>query len=172
MTGVQSTVAVAALARFADSAFDGQHWHAVMRNLATCTEDDWDWAPPQGERTIREIVHHIGECKLIFADQLFGDATLIWGDPEVTKPVRGSVDEAIDWLRGTHAAFRNGIAGCTDDQLATTPDGYWGKPKELQWSIEVMIQHEVYHAGEINHIRALRQGDDGWGNEPAAEDLA
>jgi uncharacterized damage-inducible protein DinB len=174
MTDVRTTVAVAALARFSDSAFDGQHWHATMRNLATCTDDDWDWVPPEGERTIREVVRHIGKCKLMFANQLFGDGTLSWDDPEIAAPARagGSVDEAIAWLRESHTVFRDGIAGCTDDQLATTPDGYWGKPTELQWSIEVMIQHEVYHAGEINHIRALRQGDDGWGNEPAAEDLA
>jgi uncharacterized damage-inducible protein DinB len=174
MGDTQSTVAAETLARFADSAFDGRHWHAVMRNLATCTDDDWDWAPPGGERTIREIVRHIGKCKLIFANQLFGDGTLSWDDPEIAAPARagGSVDEAIAWLREAHAAFRDGIAGCTADELATTPSGYWDTPRELQWSIEVMIQHEVYHAGEINHIRALRQGDDGWGNEPDAEALA
>jgi hypothetical protein len=25
-----------------------------------------------------------------------------------------------------------------------------------------MIQHDLYHAGEINHIRALRQRNDRW----------
>ena len=174
MTETATTTATAALARFADSAFDGQHWHAVMRNLNTCAADDWDWRPSEGERTIREIVRHIGKCKLMFANQLFGDGTLAWDDPEVNGEGRsdGSVEEAVAWLRETHAAFRDGIAGCPDEDLATTPSGYWGKPTELQWSIEVMIQHEVYHAGEINHIRAMRQGDDAWGNEPAAEDLA
>jgi len=173
MTDVPSTVAVTALVRFADSAFDGQHWHAVMRNLGSLQGDDWDWTPSEGERSIREIVRHIGKSKLIFANQLFGDGTLSWDDPEVAKPVRagGSVDEAIAWLRETHVAFRDGIAGCTDDELATTPTGYWGKPTELQWSIEVLTQHDVYHAGEINHIRALRHGNDAWGNDPAAEDL-
>ena len=168
-----STVVVAALVRFADSAFDGQHWHAVMRNLGSLQSDDWDWTPPEGERTIREIVCHIGECKLMFVDQLFGDGTLSWDDPEMAEPVRasGSVDEAIAWLRKTHAVFREGIAGCTDDELATMPTGYWEKPAELQWSIEVLIQHDVYHAGEINHIRALHHGNDAWGNDPAAEDL-
>jgi hypothetical protein len=31
----------------------------------------------------------------------------------------------------------------------------------IRWFIGVMIQHYAYHAGEINHIRALHQGDDG-----------
>ncbi len=40
MTSDDSRVAVAALVRMADSAFDGQHWHAVMRNLGSLTPDD------------------------------------------------------------------------------------------------------------------------------------
>ena len=173
MTGTSSNTAVSALARMADSAFDGQHWHALMRNLGSLREGDWDWVPPGGERTIREIVRHAGKCKLIFANQLFGDGTLSWDDAAITHSIDGdaSAGQMIAWLRETHTAFRDGIAACTDDHLASCPDGYWGKPTELQWSIEVMIQHEVYHAGEINHIRALHHGDDGWGNDPAAEDL-
>lgn len=172
MTEAPSTTIAAALARFADAAFDGQHWHGLMRNIGSLQSDDWDWAPPGGERTIRELVRHVGKGKLTFANQLFGDGTRSWDDPEVAIPLSDSVDELIAWLREAHATFRDGIAGCTDDQLATTPSGYWGKPTELQWSIEVLIQHDVYHAGEINHIRALRHGDDAWGNDPAAEDLA
>ena len=30
----------------------------------------------------------------------------------------------------------------------------------LQETIEVMIEHDLYHAGEINHIRDLHQGND------------
>jgi len=26
----------------------------------------------------------------------------------------------------------------------------------------VIIEHDVYHAGEVNHLRALRQDDDRW----------
>ena len=37
--------------------------------------------------------------------------------------------------------------------------------KESRWIIAVMIEHDLYHAGEINHIRALRQGNDGWAGE-------
>lgn len=165
---------VAVLVRMADSAFEGQHWHATMRNVNSLNDDDWDWTPPGGERTIRELVSHIATCKLMFANQLFGDASLEWGDQnrESDRRVAESPEAARAWLAETHRVFRDGIAGLTDADLATTPDGYWGKPKELQWSIEVMIQHEVYHAGEINHIRALHHGNDEWGTEPSAEDLA
>jgi hypothetical protein len=32
----------------------------------------------------------------------------------------------------------------------------WGELKETRW----IIQHDLYHAGEINHIRALHQQND------------
>ena len=90
--------------------------------------------PPGGERTIRELVCHIGKCKLIFADQLFGEGTLSWDDPLIARAnqVGGPVDEAIAWLKETHTAFRDGIASIADADLATTPSGYWGKPREIQ----------------------------------------
>jgi uncharacterized damage-inducible protein DinB len=163
MTRESSTVAVAALVRMADSAFDGQHWHATIRNLSSLNADDWDWAPPDGERTIRELVRHIGKCKVHFADQLFGDGTRSWEEPiPAALHPDGNIEDALAWLREAHKAFRDGIAGLSDADLSTTPSGYWNEPRELQWSIEVMIQHEVYHTGEINHIRALHQGNDFW----------
>ena len=35
-------------------------------------------------------------------------------------------------------------------------------PEKMRWIISVMIEHDVYHAGEINHLRALMQGNDRW----------
>jgi hypothetical protein len=29
----------------------------------------------------------------------------------------------------------------------------------------VMIEHDIYHAGEINHLRSLHHGDDRWAHE-------
>jgi uncharacterized damage-inducible protein DinB len=163
MSGSSSNAAATALARMADSALDGKHWHATMRNLGSLDADDWDWAPPGGERTIRELVRHIGKCKVHFADQLFGDGTRSWDEPiPAALHPGGDVEDAIAWLREAHIAFRDGIAGLDDADLSTTRSGYWNEPRELQWSIEAMIQHEVYHAGEISHIRALHHGDDVW----------
>ena len=38
----------------------------------------------------------------------------------------------------------------------------WGEMKETRWIIKSMIEHDLYHAGEINRMRALRQRNDRW----------
>ena len=37
-----------------------------------------------------------------------------------------------------------------------------GRDVKASWLINAMIQHDLYHGGEINHIRVLRQGNDRW----------
>jgi hypothetical protein len=162
MTNASSTTVVETMLYQLDSAFEGEHWHSLLRNLRSTTVDDWDWVPPGGRRTIREIVHHVGICKLMFANHTFGDRSLKWEDLEGDEyePVRGDVDDVIAWLREAQVGFRAGIASVVDAELPETRQGYWDDPRELRWSIEVLIQHDVYHAGEINEIRALHQGND------------
>ena len=36
-----------------------------------------------------------------------------------------------------------------------------GEKFPIRWFVGVKIQHFAYHAGEINHIRALHQRNDG-----------
>lgn len=78
----RATPAVDALVHQMESAFAGEDWHSVLRNLGSCAPDDWDWTPPGGRRTIRDIVKHIGGCKLRWQNQRFGDRRLRWPDVE------------------------------------------------------------------------------------------
>jgi len=36
----------------------------------------------------------------------------------------------------------------------------WDELKETRWIINMIIQHDLYHAGEINHLRVLHQQND------------
>ena len=38
----------------------------------------------------------------------------------------------------------------------------WGELRPTRWIIAAMITHDAYHAGEINHLRSLLDGDDRW----------
>ena len=54
-----------------------------------------------------------------------------------------------------------------DGELAKPSRTNRGEMKDLRWIIAAMIEHDLYHAGEINHIRALRQENDRWAWEPS-----
>lgn len=146
-----------------DRAFDGREWHSLLGNLRAVTEADWRWVPRHGHRSIRDIVQHVGGCKLMYEDHASGAATLWWDDPAVgggdALATRAS---AIEWLRESHDCFRRRVAALDDAGLSRPRLTNWGELKETRWIVATMIEHDLYHAGEINHLRSLSQRSDRW----------
>jgi hypothetical protein len=148
-----------------DDAFAGPDWHSVLSNLNSVAPEDWNWVPPGGRRSIRAIVRHLGRVKLMAHDQAFGEGTLTWDDPSLDgDEATTNIPSAIAWLRLGHERLRSGIAALADDaELQRPRRTNWGELRETRWVIVVtMIQHDLYHAGEINHLRSLHQGNDDW----------
>lgn len=145
-----------------DAGFDGPDWHSLLGNLRNVTEDDWRWVPPGGARSIRDIAQHVGGAKFMYHSNAFGDRSLTWESPLVLGEGRtDTLPDALDWLREAHARFRNAVAALPDDASLDTIRPHHSRPNvTAAWIIQVMLQHDLYHAGEINHIRALKQGDD------------
>ncbi|HYP40769.1 MAG TPA: DinB family protein [Chloroflexia bacterium] len=144
-----------------DDAFAGHDWHSVLINLRAVTPDEWLWVPPDGRRSIRYIVRHVGVGKYIYQNHAFGDASFTWKDLHVVgdKHVE-TVTEAIAWLRQGHENLRASIAALDDEELLRPRLSPFDGLKETRWIIARMMQHDLYHAGEINHILALRRQDD------------
>ena len=150
-----------------DDACAGPDWHSLLSNLASVTPEDWEWVPPGGERSIRAIVRHVGYSKVVAHDQAFGAGTLTWDDPRLAADAATATSDirsAIAWLRMGHERLRGSLAALADDaELLRPRRTNWGEPRETRWIIVVtMMQHDLYHAGEINHLRALRQSNDEW----------
>jgi hypothetical protein len=155
------TIAVTQILYIADQAFDGSRWHSVVGNLRAVTPDDWLWVPPDGRRSIRDIVGHLASCKMMYENHAFGDAALTWDNPIVQGSDRlSSIASAIEWLKEAHERLRRSISGLDDSELLSARKTNWGALEETRWIIGVTIEHDLYHAGEINHIRCLHQQDD------------
>lgn len=147
-----------------DEAFEAARWHSLIGNLSAVTEDDWDWVPAGGRRTIKQIVAHVGSCKLMYENH--ADASLRWDQPAVHGVGRlERPEEARDWLRKVQAQLRRSVAILDDAELDRPRRTNWGEMAPTLWIVTVMIGHDHYHAGEINHIRSLRQGDR-WAYDP------
>jgi uncharacterized damage-inducible protein DinB len=161
-----SRTAVEQLLRLMDGAFTGvgESPHSLLANLRSVGEDDWDWHPPGGHRTIFDIVRHVGECYYVYDSHALSDGTMNW-DTVPTVEEGTATRALLDWLREGHHRFREHVAALTDEDLARPGRIAWHEGKDLQSIIALMIEHDLYHAGEINHIRALCQGNDGWNPE-------
>jgi hypothetical protein len=160
-----SRIIVDHLLRSLDEAFERQPnaapsdgWHSLLANLDPVRDEDWDWLPANGKRTISHLALHCGFAYRLYADYGFGDATLPIGDAVYRGPP--GKEPAIEWLRVSHTILHDAIATTTDDQLSDTRRTHWAEDKPRLWFAQTMIEHTLYHAGEVNHIRALAQDND------------
>jgi hypothetical protein len=72
-----------------------------------------------------------------------------------------AMDRELEGAVRGHEQLRAGIAALeSDDELFRQRLSPFDGPQETRWIIARMMQHDLYHTGEINHIRALCQQDD------------
>ena len=153
-----------------DAAFEGDPVHSLLANLASVRGEDWTRLPPGGERSIRDIVQHAGGSKLMHADRAFGGGGLDAGDPRVRgEGALGAPEAAIAWLREAHAALRAGAAALGGAALGAELPTPWGGALSARDLLASTLRHDLYHAGEINHLRALAQADDAWAWQEGAD---
>ncbi|MDF2735379.1 MAG: hypothetical protein K0S97_2002 [Chloroflexota bacterium] len=166
-----SRAGIEALLYLLDEAFRGRgieesdESQALLPNLATVPQAAWRALPAGASRSIEAIVVHVGACKIMYDDYAFGGGTLQWGTPEVEPWPEGQAptDEVLPWLEGAHARLVEHVSALADDTELDRPrPANWGEEPSTRWLIAAMVTHDAYHAGEINHIRSLLDGDDRW----------
>lgn len=146
-----------------ENEFGRDHWHSLLWNLHNVEPDQWVQLPPGGGRTISQLVWHIGVTWLMYSARSFRGLDRSWDDDEIDGIRPGDTYASVEtWLRRAHRELREDIAGLTDADLDVLRPAPWGDIYETRRIIELQLQHCMYHTGEINHIRALLQGNDDW----------
>jgi uncharacterized damage-inducible protein DinB len=147
----------------------GQAFDLLFSNLKDLRDDDWHWLPPGGERSIYAIVGHAASSKVMFENHAFGDASLDWMDAafDLAQPRRPGESPApaalIAWLREAEVRLLRSVDALAGDAELDRERGVpWGGRRATRWIIRHLVQHDVFHAGEINHLRATHQHDDVW----------
>ncbi len=160
-----------ALLDLMDEAFRGRgieesnESQALLTNLATVPAEAWHAIPAGGSRSIAAIALHVGACKIMYDDHAFGPGTLRFATPEVEPWPVDAVpqDELGPWLEAAQAGLVSHVAALEDDaELDRLRATNWGEQRPTRWILAAMITHDSYHAGEINHLRSLFEGDDRW----------
>jgi uncharacterized damage-inducible protein DinB len=161
-----SHTAIDTLCWMIEQAFEGDLSQSLMKNLDALEEKDWTALPPEGGRTIADILEHVGWSKWMYEDYAFGTASLL-GDQPPLVPAGGvrsrPRDELLSWLREGHEKWLASVRALEDDsELEKERLANWGERLPTRILIRIMIGHDYYHAGEINHLRSLLQGNDEW----------
>ena len=138
-----------------DQAWTEDRWHALCSHLEGLTWEEATWSPMQGRRTILDIVTHLGLCKIMYWEYAFGPARMTW--PETGKLLPKEEDMGVwrAWLQAAHEQFRTAVLELTDASLLELRLTNWGEDLPTRSIIHIMIEHDLYHAGEINYIRGL-----------------
>jgi len=156
-------VLVEQLLHLMDLTFAEDRAHSLLSNLSTVREEDWLLKLPGGDRSIRDIAMHVAAAKHVYENQAFGDGALLW--PQVAPMVEEhgvTLASGVEWLRRGQDLLEAALASLEDERLSEQRNVHFGGTRETRDVITTMIQHDVYHAGEINHLRALLQDTDRW----------
>jgi uncharacterized damage-inducible protein DinB len=161
-----SHTAIDTLIWLIEEAFEGDPSHSLLANLKDLREEDWMATPLGSHRSIADVLEHVGWSKWMYEDYAFGPASMR-GDQPPLIPSGGirsrPHDELLGWLVEGHQRWLASVRALSAD---TELDKYrltnWDERLPTRDIIRIMIAHDFYHAGEINHLRALLQGTDRW----------
>jgi hypothetical protein len=162
--------AIDTLARMLEAAYRGDPFHALRRNLDSVLPEEWEARPPDAPTptvepatdvfAISEIVLHVAGAKFMYANHAFGDAALEWSG--INLPATRDRDGLLTWLDEGHSAFAAGLAAADNDAVLEEkrpwPGGF---QLPVSFMIATIINHDLYHSGEINRQRALLRHS-GW----------
>jgi len=166
MNAKNSRVAIDTLAWLIEEAFDGDPSHSLIANLQDLREEDWTVTPSGSGRAIADILEHVGWSKWMYEDYAFGPASMR-GDQPPLVPEGGARsrphEELLAWLKEGHRRWLDSVRALDEDsELDQERLTNWGERLTTRVIIRIMIAHDLYHAGEINHLRAVLQSTDRW----------
>lgn len=143
-----------------DEAFERSD-HSLLRNLESIRDEHFNVAPEGATRTAAAILGHVGGSKYMYVNFGFGDQSFEYGKGDVVPP--HGREALIEWLREGHRRVLAAYEALGDDlQLERVRQTPWRGEIATRDIARVLIEHDLYHAGELNHLRAILDGSDRW----------
>jgi uncharacterized damage-inducible protein DinB len=161
--------AIETLAWLSQQAFDGDPAHSLLANLRDLSAEEYTALPPGAGRTVADILEHVGWAKWMYQDYAFGSGSRQGNQPPMV-PANGARSrppaELRAWLVEGQQRWVDSVQGLREDaELEVKRQTNWGERLTTRALIRILIGHDYYHAGEINHIRALLRKTDTWAYE-------
>ena len=144
-------------ARLADQirrAFDGDAWHgdSVVELLSNVDAETAAAHPIKGAHSIWELLLHIAAWDDAVLRRTGGQAVEL-KDNENFPPVRDTSEaawqKAVELVKKKHDALVKAVAGFPDARLQDPVPGKKEKYYDHFYMFSGIVQHELYHAGQI-----------------------
>ena len=151
-----------------ENAYRGSRWHSLLSALKDVTPEEAAWKPPAYagfpwmKGSIVEIVFHVGGDSLYQLDQALGKRELTWEVlQERFEREGGDLEAALRLAEEGYNALQRALDPLTDEDLRreySIPESKGKQKRTLQAFFEMMIEHHLYHAGQIVYARCVFQG--------------
>lgn len=151
-----------------ENAYRGSRWHSFLSALKGITPEEATWEPPAYagfpwmKGSIVEIVFHVGGDSLYQLDHALGRRELTWEALQKRfEREGGDLTAALRLAEEGYTALQEALDSLTDEELPReypTPESKGRRRRTLQAFFEMMIEHHLYHAGQIVYARCLYQG--------------
>ena len=143
------------LSRF-DDAYGESRGHSFKHAVEGLTDAEAVWQPDHQARPITEIILHVGSTSMVMADSVLGDGTVTGQSVERQfREKGGDLRAALALAEQGYETLRAKLAVMTDAQIQAPLAGQkdWRAVPERFFGR--MIEHHLYHAGQIVYIRTL-----------------
>jgi uncharacterized damage-inducible protein DinB len=144
-------------------AYDSDPEHSLLGSLWTVSDTDWSAKLTEDGRSIRAIVRHVATAYHAYYDSGFGSGEPSWERMAAIGLAKVERDDLMAWLAEGHQSVIAAVSALTDDaELEAPRPSHWGELVPTRRILTTLIAHAYYHAGEINHLRSVLQGNDRW----------
>jgi uncharacterized damage-inducible protein DinB len=151
-------------ARLADQirrAFDGDAWHgdSVLELLADVNAATAAARPIKNAHSIWELLLHIAAWDGVVLCRIGGTAVAL-SDAQNFPPVQDTSEAAwrktLESVKQTHTALVKAVAAFPDSRLQDPVPGKTQDYYTFYYMFSGVVQHELYHAGQIGLLKKFK----------------
>ena len=118
--------------------------------------------PAGGFRSIIGTIKHTAGWSHVYHSYAFDDQPVTWRHLEWPRGLRDTIvksesylAELIDWLKHSQRLWREDLLQVQEDGLDQPRPVHWGDTIPLVNIVQLIANHHIYHAGEINQILSI-----------------
>ena len=158
------TIQLSEPARLADQirrAFNGNAWHgdSLLELLSDVDAKTAAKHPVKGAHSIWELVLHVAAWDGVALRRTQGAASKLT-DRQNFPPVKDTSPaawkQALTNLKSTHSALIDAVAAFPESRLLEQVPGKKAKHQTFFYLFSGIVQHELYHAGQIALLKKFR----------------